>query len=94
MNNFEKIGKTIEKILINYGIDKKVKESEIIVFWKEVTGKKIAEKTTPLKVIDGKLFIKVSNPSWRNELMLVRPKIIKKINSRIGSQILKEIIFV
>lgn len=94
MNNFEKIGKTIEKILINYGIDKKVKESEIIVFWEEVTGKKIAEKTTPLKVIDGKLFIKVSNPSWRNELMLVRPKIIKKINSRIGSQILKEIIFV
>ncbi len=94
MNDFEKIGKTIEKILINYGIDKKVKESEIIVFWKEVTGKKIAEKTTPLKVIDGKLFIKVSNPSWRNELMLVRPKIIKKINSRIGSQILKEIIFV
>ena len=94
MNNFEKIGKTIEKILINHGLDKKVKESDIINFWSEATGKKISEMTTPLKVLDGKLFIKVANPSWRSELMLVRPKIIEKINSRIGSQILKEIIFV
>ncbi len=93
MNNFEKIGKTIEKILIGYGLDKKVKETEIINFWNEVTGKKISEITKPLKILDGRLFIKVSNPSWRSELMLVKPKIIEKINNRIGCKILKEIIF-
>lgn len=93
-NSFEQLGKLLEKILKNYGLDKKVKESQVINIWDEVAGQKISKMTEPVKVVDGKLFVRVSNPSWRNELTLLKPRIKDTINKKLGDTIIKEIIFV
>ena len=94
MNNFIHLSKVLEQILKNYGLELKLKESEALNIWNDIAGKKISRITEPLKIQDGRLFIRVSSPSWRNELVLLKPKIIEKMNERIGSKIIKEIIFV
>lgn len=93
-NDFETIGKIIEKILKNYGIEKKVKENQVINIWDEIVGRKISSITKPMRVADGKLFVQVCNSSWRSELFLLKPKILKKIQKEIGKGIIQEIIFV
>jgi predicted nucleic acid-binding Zn ribbon protein len=92
-NSFEQIGRIIENILKNAGLDKKVKETQAINFWKEVAGKEISKYSEPIKVEDGTLFIKVSSPSWRNELIMLKPKIKEKLNRKLGSFIIKDILF-
>jgi predicted nucleic acid-binding Zn ribbon protein len=93
-NSFEQLSKLLENILKKNGLDKQVKETQVINIWKEIAGQKISRMTEPVKVVDGKLFVRVSNPSWRNELTLLKPKIKDKINTKLGDAIIKEIIFV
>ena len=92
-NSFEQIGRIIDNILKNAGLDKNVRESQALNFWNDVAGKEISSYTEPVKVANGKLFIKVSNPSWRNELIMLKPTIQKKLNRKIGTAVIKDIIF-
>jgi predicted nucleic acid-binding Zn ribbon protein len=92
-NRFEQIGTLIENLLKNSGLEKQVKETQAMNFWRDVAGKEISNYTEPVKVADGTLFIKVSNPSWRNELILLKPGIKKKLNRKIGTTVIKDIIF-
>lgn len=92
-NSFEQLGRIIERILKDSGLDKQVKESQAINFWKEIAGEEISNFTEAFKVADGKLFIRVKNPSWRNELIMLKPQIKSKLNKRIGASTIKDIIF-
>jgi len=91
--SFEQLGRLIERILKDAGLDKQVNESQAINYWNEIAGEEISTLTEPVKVADGKLFVRVSNPSWRNELIMLKPKIKNKLNKRIGSSTIKDIIF-
>lgn len=77
-----------------YKIEKKLIESQALDEWETIVGTRISRISKPLKISDGKLFIEVSNTSWRSELVLMKPQIKQKINERIGKRVLKDIIFV
>ena len=93
-NSFEQLNKILAGILKEYGIEKQVKEAEALNIWQEEIGVRIARVTEPLKVADGKLFVKVKSSSWRSELILLKPAILNKINKRLGKLIIKDIVFV
>ena len=59
-HRFKQLGGIIENILRQSGLEKGVKESQAINYWQDVAGKEISGYTKPIKVADGKLFIKVS----------------------------------
>ena len=88
----EHIGKIIRPYLKDLGIDRAIKKYEAISMWSKVVGKRIAKETEPTKISGNKLFIKVNNDAWRNELVFHKEEIIKKINKKLGSVIIKEII--
>ena len=92
-DNFIQLGQLIDRLLRNYNLQRRVKESSVITIWHSAVGKKISRVTEPIKVQDGKLFVRVSTPSWRNELVLMKPHIKEKINTQIGEDILSDIIF-
>lgn len=43
--------------------------------WKDVVGPLLAEKSRPLKIDNGILYIAVSNNSWMQELVLLKSRI-------------------
>jgi len=61
--------------------------------WNRVVGDTIASKTSPLRVKDSILFVRVESPSWRNELVFLKPKIIKELNQLLKATVVKEIVF-
>ena len=92
-NNFLQLDEVIETLIQKHKIEKKLRESQALNEWHSVVGARIDRISKPVKISDGKLFVEVSNTSWRTELMLMRPQIKHKINERIGKKILKDIVF-
>ncbi|MCH8124487.1 DUF721 domain-containing protein [candidate division KSB1 bacterium] len=93
-NNFSAINDIIKNIIKKYELEKIVLEGQTVKEWNNVVGTRISKVTKAIKVSDGKLFVQVLNNSWRTELMLLRLEIKKNINNQVGSDFIKDIIFV
>lgn len=92
-NNPEQIGKILTKNLRNLGIDRRLKEENIVLNWSRLVGERIASKANPLKVRDSILFVSVENASWRNELFFMKRKIIEELNRSVKGNVIRDIVF-
>lgn len=88
------LGKTIAQLLKNMGIEQRIKEHQALNEWSEIVGEKVAAVTRANKVVDGILFVKVKNSSWRNELIYMRQEILVKIDQTVGTGVIKELRFI
>ena len=61
--------------------------------WKKIVGEAISKNTEIIQIKRGNLFIKTSNPVWRNELSLQKRELLEKINKKEPKLNIKEIIF-
>lgn len=93
MSSVKPVSQLIEQFLQSVGIQGKIEENFAIVYWDQAVGKEISERTEPFKITKGILFVKVKDPVWRNELQFFKEEIIKKLNDKIGRNIVKEIKF-
>ena len=84
----------ISRFLKKAGLEKGVSQNSALLIWKEVVGNKVSQNTKPEKVESGTLYIKTSNPTWRQELVFKKSDIIKKLNNKLGKNTIKEIKFI
>ena len=64
------------------GLTKRVQQAGIIEAWAELVGPQIATVTAPESVTpDGMLRVRVATAAWANELSLMSPKILARINA-------------
>jgi predicted nucleic acid-binding Zn ribbon protein len=95
MKRYEKyctVADALHSALAEYGLEKGIKEQEVFLRWEEIVGKAIANNARPSRLDQGKLWIRVNNAGWRQELSLMRVELINKINLAIGAEIVKEVI--
>jgi hypothetical protein len=90
----ERLGDIIQRTIKQLGIERPIQQYEAIYIWPKVVGEKIASVTEPLRIVQGKLFIKVKNASWRNELVFHRLALIEKMNQQIGRRVIQDIILI
>ena len=89
----EKIGTVLTRTLKGLKIDRRVKEETTLLNWDKVVGERIASQSSPLRVKDSILFVRVENASWRNELVFLKGKIIKELNQSVRANVIKDIVF-
>lgn len=70
---------------------KKLKQALAIGYWKEVVGEHISFHTEKIWFDGDKMMVKMKSPAWRHELHLQRFVITKKLNLRVGEQVIEEI---
>jgi predicted nucleic acid-binding Zn ribbon protein len=64
------------------GLTKRVQQAGIIEEWAELVGPQIAAVTAPESVTpDGVLRVRVATAPWANELGLMSPKILARLNA-------------
>jgi predicted nucleic acid-binding Zn ribbon protein len=64
------------------GLTKRVQQAGIIEEWAELVGPQIAMVTTPDSITpDGVLRVRVATAAWANELSLMSPKILARLNA-------------
>ena len=89
---------SIHSVLKNYfkksGLQQPVEQYQTLQEWPSLVGKTIARVTEPQQIKDGKLFVKVQNDAWRNELVFYKQEMLTKINKKMGSATIDEIILI
>ena len=90
----QKLKAAINNFLKAAGLEAGVSQNKALLIWDDVVGAKVSENTTPEKVEAGTLYIKASNPTWRQELMFKKEEILKNLNKKLGEKTIKEIKFI
>jgi len=83
----------IDAYLKKRGFEKKIKEKEVISIWREVVGEEVEKHAKPFIFKKGRLHVLTSSPIWIQELTMRKEEIIKKINEKLGEEVVKEIFF-
>ena len=81
----------IEAFLKDNNLQTKLNETKLIGAWEEVTGKLVSRHTNQMYVKDRTLFVKVDSAALREELTYQRSKLVKKLNSAAGFEVIEDI---
>ena len=86
------MGELVEMYLEEMGLSRQFKEREVCQVWPDVVGGMIASRTKSIRITDGKIFVSFTSSVVKNEILMVKEGLIKALNDRIGSDVVKDII--
>lgn len=86
------ITSVLQSLLKQYRLSETFTSTKMPDYWAETVGEKVAQLTEVRGFQNGVLTVRVSNSVWRSELMLRREELRTKMNARIGSELIREII--
>ncbi len=92
-SNTEKLSDVIRSYVKDNKLEHKLAEVDIVSSWEELMGKTVASYTEELRIQNGTLFVKTTSPILRNELMMMKEEIRKRLNEKAGNNIIRQIIF-
>ncbi|MGD9557785.1 MAG: DUF721 domain-containing protein [Mangrovibacterium sp.] len=92
-SNTEKLSDLIRGYVQENKLEKKLTEVDLISSWEELLGKTVARYTQDLRITNATLFVKLSSPVVRNELLMMKEEIRKRLNERAGKEIISQIVF-
>ncbi len=90
----ESLNLILGKLLKKRGWERKIKEFQALSNWPKIVGPKVAENSKPVRIEGKKLFVKVENSVWKNELIFMEKDIKEKLNKSVEGEVIKDIIFV
>lgn len=89
----ETVGQIIKHYLETEKLDTKMYELQVVELWADVVGYGVNRYTVNRYVKDGCLYVRLSSATLRNELMLGRSVLVKRLNEAVGREVIKDIIF-
>ena len=92
-SSLEQIGEILEKSLKRFDQSGRLIEYGVWPIWNDIVGPTIARNAQPEKIRHGTLFIKVTGPTWMQQLQYMKEMIADKLNERLGSEVVKNIFF-
>ena len=79
------VAEALEGYLKRTGLARRVGQAQMIPDWPRLVGPQIAAVAIPESITpDGVLFVRVATSSWMNELQLMTPDIMARINAGRG----------
>lgn len=85
------VGGVLDGLLAGLGLDERLRQGRALVVWEKVVGPQIAGHTRPHKLRDGILEVGVDQPAWMQQLQLMKPQILRKLNAELGDMPVREI---
>jgi predicted nucleic acid-binding Zn ribbon protein len=80
------VGEALQGYLKRSGLARRVGQAQVIPDWPRLVGAQIAAVAIPESISpDGVLFVRVSTSAWMNELQLMTPEIMARINAGRGA---------
>ena len=73
------------------GMDEKMREYRAWKVWGEVVGPQIALRARPTRIREDILEVSVDHPVWMQQLHLLKPDILARLNQRLGGEVFRDI---
>lgn len=90
--NLTTLGEMIKAFYHDNHRDSALDEQRILDSWNDIVGDFIAAHTLKKTIKNGVFYVKVDADSLRNELVYAKSMLLKKLNSKAESEILKDIV--
>lgn len=92
-NNSESIGDILRRYLRQESLESPLNEQRLLDAWPRVLGPSMAKYTKDLSIKNQILYVKLSSSVLRQELMMGRELLVKKLNQEVGANVITNIIF-
>ncbi|MDP2859863.1 MAG: DUF721 domain-containing protein [Bacillota bacterium] len=89
----EQVAATIETLLKKQGLWPQAMRWAALSVWAEAVGERVAARAKPVGVSSSCLLVAAESPAWRQELHLLKPTILRRLNSLLGGEYIKDIRF-
>jgi len=94
MSEPKSITEILPGVIRSLGLKKKSEQLQVLREWGSIVGEEIFKRTKPVTVKKGVLKIMVDGSAWMNELQLLKPEILSRIEAKFGKGQIKDIRFV
>ena len=84
-------GDLVDKLLHGLGLDERLHQYKALIIWNDVVGPQIAARTRPVRIRENILEINVDQPAWMQQLQLMKPKILSRLNAELGEATIKHL---
>jgi len=91
MKQAARAGLVIAQLLESLGLDERMQQYRSLIIWDKVVGPQIAARARPVRIRDGVLEVNVDQPTWMQQLQLMKPKILARLNAELGEETIREI---
>jgi predicted nucleic acid-binding Zn ribbon protein len=92
-NSTQTIKDVLGEIMSESKIRKGMMEHRAVAYWEQVMGKSVARLTTNLYFKYGTLYVSLNSSVVRGELIMMKDKIIIRMNEAIGANTIRNIVF-
>jgi predicted nucleic acid-binding Zn ribbon protein len=87
------LGEAIRAYLKAMGLDRKLKERNLINSWEEIMGKSVANATNKIVLHKQILFVQLNSSVVRHQLQMMKSGIVDALNRKAGEKLVNDIVF-
>lgn len=87
----DRLSHTLGNMLKARGLGGRLSEYRVFGQWEKSVGPVLARHAQPQAVRGKKLTLVVDSPAWMQQLSLLKPEIVEKVNRTLGKEAIKEI---
>jgi len=91
--NAQSLKDVLDEVLKKQHLDGRLYETRLIQAFPEVVGPLIASYTKNLYIKNSILYVSIDSSVIRNEMLLMRQNLISRLNTYIGHDTIKDIVF-
>jgi predicted nucleic acid-binding Zn ribbon protein len=92
-SNTQPLSDILREYIGELKIERKLKEVDVIGAWEPLLGKTIARYTRNLRISNRILYVEISSSVVKNELIMMREEICRKLNESVGGDVIERIVF-
>lgn len=90
----QSIAEILDQVKKEQNMEGKLLEMRALEIWDEVVGSSISALTVCKDIRNGEMRLRIASAPLRHEIMMSKPKIMDKINRRLGKEVVKDIRFI
>ena len=92
-SNTQSLAEALRDYISEMKMERKLKEVDVVQSWEALLGKTIARYTRNIYLSKGILYVEITSPVVKNELVMMREEIRKRMNSQAGEEMITKIVF-
>jgi len=92
VGKINRLSVTLVKMLKARGLESRLKEYRVLGQWEKAVGKVIARHAQPCFLRGQKMTLVVDSPAWMQQLSLLKPELIEKVNRHFGHNVIRDIV--
>lgn len=81
----------LQVVLREQGLETPLQQKRLIDNWQQVTGVVVARYTQEKFIKNQTLFVKITNAALRQDLLMMRSQLVKRLNESVGALVIVDV---